>query len=153
MLVHLEDGEVPGNAVVPAVDDDAGARLLRGRVVLRNHRPKEVGLSRDCHEGTMSIADVHATHWGSGPGVRTVCVVHALLGAQLDQRLSVFLKRAGGGDHHLFGRVAAAARNNLAVLKACAKEVGTFVFFTTARGRASSSAVVQTRSATSTGGC
>mmetsp|Transcript_12712 Transcript_12712/g.31645 ORF Transcript_12712/g.31645 Transcript_12712/m.31645 type:complete len:367 (+) Transcript_12712:197-1297(+) len=77
VLVHLEDGEVPGDAVVAAVDHDAGARLLRRRVVLRNHRPKEVGLSRD------------------------VCVVHALLGAQLDQRLSVFLKRAGGGDHHL----------------------------------------------------
>ena len=153
VLVHLEDGEVPGNAVVTAVDDDAGARLLRGRVVLRNHRPKEVGLSRDCREGTLpSIADVHATHWGSGPGVRTVCVVHALLGAQLDQRLSVFLKRAGGGDHHLFGRVAAAARD-LAVLRACAKEVGTFVFCTTDRSLASSSAVVQTRSATSTGGC
>ena len=153
VLVHLEDGEVPGNAVVTAVDDDAGARLLRGRVVLRNHRPKEVGLSRDCREGTTpSIADVHATHWGSGPGVRTVCVVHALLGAQLDQRLSVFLKGAGGGDHHLFGRVAAAARD-LAVLRACAKEVGTFVFCTTDRSFEISSAVVQTRSATSTGGC
>jgi len=77
VLAHLEDGEVPRDAIVAAVDDDAGTRLLRGRVVVSNHRPEEVGLSRD------------------------VCVVNTLLGAQLDKRLPVLLKRAGGGDDHL----------------------------------------------------
>ena len=53
VLVHLKDGEVPRDAIVAAVDDDAGTRLLRGRVVLSNHRPEEVGLSRDCRDGAV----------------------------------------------------------------------------------------------------
>ena len=37
-------------------------------------------------------------------GLRTVRVVNTLLGAQLDKRLPVLLKRAGSGDDHLLGR-------------------------------------------------
>ena len=37
-------------------------------------------------------------------GALTVRVVHSLLGAELDKRLPVLLKRAGGGDDHLISR-------------------------------------------------
>mmetsp|Transcript_49973 Transcript_49973/g.130158 ORF Transcript_49973/g.130158 Transcript_49973/m.130158 type:complete len:359 (+) Transcript_49973:186-1262(+) len=73
-LIHLKDAEVPRNAVVATVDHNASARPLRSGVVLINHLPEKVSLTRDV-------------------GIRD-----SFLSAQLHQSLTVLLKGPSSGD-------------------------------------------------------